>query len=91
MIGRNPVAVLATLLLMSYAKIIKTCIEVYSFAKLDYPENVTLLVWLKDGNVSFLDPAITALFNYSDFTGPCLPVLPLHSPSPTKLQALSLY
>jgi predicted outer membrane repeat protein len=56
MIGRNPVAVLATLLLMSYAKIIKTSIEVYSFAKLDYPENETVIVWLKDGNIPFFDP-----------------------------------
>jgi hypothetical protein len=56
MIGRNPVAVLATLLLMSYAKIIKTGIEVYSYAKLDYPDNETVLVWLRDGNVSFFDP-----------------------------------
>jgi hypothetical protein len=41
---------------MSYAKIIKTGIEVYSYAKLDYPENVTVIVWLKDGNIPFFDP-----------------------------------
>ena len=56
LIGRNPVAVLATLLLMSYTKIMKAGIDVYSFAILNYPENKTIIVWLKDGNVPFFDP-----------------------------------
>ena len=56
LIGRNPVAVLATLLLMSYTKILKVGIDVYSFAILDYPENKTIIVWRKDGNVPFFDP-----------------------------------
>ena len=56
LIGRNPVAVLATLLLMSYAKIVKVGIDVYSFARLDYPGNETVIVWLKDGNDPYLDP-----------------------------------
>ena len=37
MIGHNPIAVLATLLLMSYNKVLKIMIDVYSFAPLDYP------------------------------------------------------
>ena len=56
LIGRNPVAVLATLLLMSYAKIVKVGIDVYSFARLNYPGNETVIVWLKDGNDPYLDP-----------------------------------
>ena len=56
LIGCNPVAVLATLLLMSYTKIMKAGIDVYSFAILNYPENKTTIVWLKDGNVPFFDP-----------------------------------
>ena len=55
-LGSNPVAVLATLLLMSYTKILKIIIEVFSFAKLDYPDNKTVTVWLKDANVLFLEP-----------------------------------
>ena len=56
LIGSNPVAVLATLLLMSYTKILKIIIEIYSFVDLniiDYPDNraVTLMAWLKDANV----------------------------------------
>ena len=54
LIGHNPIAVLATLLLMSYAKILKVIIEVYSSVELDYPDNKTVTVWLKDANVPYL-------------------------------------
>ena len=53
LIGHNPIAVLATLLLMSYNKVLKIMIDVYSFARLDFPQQNTRLVWLKDGNVIF--------------------------------------
>ncbi len=53
LIGHNPIAVLATLLLMSYTKILKIIIEVYSTAEVDYP-NKTVSVWLKDANVPYL-------------------------------------
>ena len=55
LIGHNPIAVLATLLLMSYTKILKIIIEVYSSAQLEYPGNKTVTVWLKDGNVPYLE------------------------------------
>ena len=55
LIGSNPVAVLATLLLMSYTKILKIIIEVYSCENLDYPDNKTVPVWLKDANVPYLE------------------------------------
>ena len=54
LIGHNPIAVLATLLLMSYTKILKIIIDVYSSAQLEYPDNKTVTVWLKDGNVPYL-------------------------------------
>ena len=54
LIGSNPVAVLATLLLMSYTKILKIIIEVYSSTDLEYPYNKKETVWLKDANVSYL-------------------------------------
>ena len=54
LIGHNPIAVLATLLLMSYNKVLKIMIDVYSFAPLDYPQHNTRLVWLKDANVPIL-------------------------------------
>ena len=55
LIGSNPVAVLATLLLMSYTKILKIIIEVYSYENLDYPNNKTVSVWLKDANMPYLE------------------------------------
>ncbi len=55
MLGSNPVAVLATLLLLSYAKVLRTIIESFSSATLDYPQGESRLVWLYDGNVPFLD------------------------------------
>jgi hypothetical protein len=54
LLGHNPVAVLATLLLMSYTKVLKIIIEVYSSTDLDFPENETVTVWLKDANVPYL-------------------------------------
>ena len=54
LIGHNPIAVLATLLLMSYTKILKIVIDVYSSVKIDYPNNRTVAVWLSDGNVPYL-------------------------------------
>ena len=54
LIGSNPIAVLATLLLMSYAKILRILIDVYSSVDLDYPDNKTVTVWIKDGNIPYL-------------------------------------
>ena len=54
LIGSNPVAVLATLLLTSYTKILKIVIEVYSYENMDYPDNNTVPVWLKDANVPYV-------------------------------------
>ena len=55
LIGSNPVAVLATLLLMSYTKILRIIVEVYSYENLDYPDNKTVPVWFKDANVPYLE------------------------------------
>ena len=61
-IGHNPIAVLATLLLMSYTKILKIIIDVYRFAKLDYPEDKKATTrWFKDANVDYLHTKRLAL------------------------------
>ena len=39
---------------MSYTKVLKIIIEVYSSVQLDYPDNKTVTVWLKDANVPYL-------------------------------------
>ena len=54
LIGSDPIAVMATLLLMSYAKILKIIVDVYSSVDLDYPNGRKVTVWLKDANVQYL-------------------------------------
>ena len=54
LIGHNPVAVLATLILMSYAKILQVIIAVFSSVSLEYPHGKRVRVWLKDANVAYL-------------------------------------
>ena len=61
MIGHNPVAALATLILISYMKMLKIIVEVYSSMELDYPDNTTVTVWLKDANVPYLQSGHLAL------------------------------
>ena len=50
---RDPVATLATLILLSYAKLLSTTISVLSFATLNYPDGSKSVVWLVDGNVQY--------------------------------------
>ena len=72
LIGSNPVAVLATLLLMSYTKILRINIEVYSSVDLDYPSNKTVTVWLKDANVPYLQSKHLALTVVTSVVLACL-------------------
>ena len=39
---------------MSYTKVLKIIIEVYASAKLEYPQNRKVSIWLKDANVPYL-------------------------------------
>ena len=55
LVGSNPIAVLATLLLMSYNKVLKVIIDVYYFVNLEYPNEKYVRVWMKDGNLLYLD------------------------------------
>ena len=50
LIGKNAVKVLATLLLLSYTKLQRTVITVFSFTYINYPDNIQRGVWLYDGN-----------------------------------------
>ena len=52
--GSNPIAVLATLFLLSYAKLLRTVIAALSYTFLEYPNNSHIAVWLYDGNISYL-------------------------------------
>ena len=59
--GNNSVPVLATLILLSYAKLLRTIITSLGFSLLDYPEG-TRVVWSFDGNVPYFGAAHTIMF-----------------------------
>ena len=52
--GGNAVQVLATLFLLSYAKLLRIIITVFSSTSLVYPNGHQHRVWLYDGNVDYL-------------------------------------
>ena len=60
--GSNPVAVLATLFLLSYAKLLHTVIAALSYTSLQYPNNSRIAVWLYDGNIRYLGGKHIPLF-----------------------------
>ena len=61
MMGTNPVAVLSTLILLSYNKILRTIITSVSSTELQY-KNHSKTVWLYDGNVPFLEGKHSLMF-----------------------------
>ena len=66
-VGSNPVAVLATLILLSYAKLLRTIITVFYFATLRLPHGEASTVWLYDGNIPYLRGKHLALFIFALF------------------------
>ena len=60
--GSNPIAVLATLFLLSYAKLLRTVFAALSFTFLEYPNNSQIAVWLYDGNIRYLSGKHISLF-----------------------------
>ena len=58
----NPVATLATLILISYTKILKTIISILSFAVLQYPDGSTQIVWLTDAHIKYVQGKHIPLF-----------------------------
>ena len=60
--GRNPVAILATLFLLSYAKLLRTVIAALSYTSLEYPNNSHIAVWLYDGNIRYFSGRHIPLF-----------------------------
>ena len=62
MFGSNPIAVLATLFLLSYAKLLRTVIAALSYTSLEYPNSSQIAVWLYDGNVRYLSGKHIPLF-----------------------------
>ena len=60
--GRHCFAVLATLLLLSYAKLLRTVFTALSYTSLEYPNNSQIAVWLYDGNIRYLSGKHIPLF-----------------------------
>lgn len=67
--GSNAVSVLATILLISYLKLIRTILVIVSFVDVrrSFPQE-TMTVWLSDGNVRFLGLRHAFLFVAALFT-----------------------
>ena len=53
LLGNNPVSVLATLILLSYAKILRTLITTVYFTHLEYP-TYNRSVWFYDANIDYI-------------------------------------
>ena len=67
MLGNNPVSVLATLILLSYTKILRTLIIVLYVTYLEYPSynqypSYSRKVWLYDANIDYLSGKHIPLF-----------------------------
>ena len=60
----NAVPVLATLILLSYSKILRTTILIFSSGAIDAGNATVRLVWLYDGNLKFFASEHTALFAF---------------------------
>ena len=50
---RNPVATLATLVLLSYTKLLETIISTFSFVPLKYPNGTVVIKWLPDATIQY--------------------------------------
>ena len=58
----NPVAVLATAILLSYTTILRNVIDIFSFAILRYPDGSRHVVWLPDASICYLKGKHVLLF-----------------------------
>ena len=59
---KNPVATLATLILLSYTKFIRTIVTALSFTRLEYSDGFQETVWLLDANIPYLKGKHIPLF-----------------------------
>ena len=62
LLGTNTVSVLATLVLLSYTKILRIIITVFSFTTLTGSQDYHSVVWLADGNIKYFEPKHAILF-----------------------------
>ena len=67
-LGDTSVSVLATLFLLSYAKLLRSIVTISSFTTLVYPDNTTANVWSFDGNLQYLSSKHIPLFLFALIT-----------------------
>ena len=60
--GRNSVPVLATLFLLSYAKLIQLIVTALSYTFVEFPHGKKKTVWSADGNIDYLEKPHLVLF-----------------------------
>ena len=60
--NRNPVAALATLIVLSYSKLLRFIIAALQNTVLDYPDGSQERVWLYDANVQYFTPSHISRF-----------------------------
>ena len=66
--GEKSVSVLATLLLLSYAKLLRSIIIIFSFTTIEHSDNHTERVWSYDGNITYLVSKHIPLFLFALLT-----------------------
>ena len=59
---KDPVAMLATLILISYAKLLQVCFQSLSVGILVYPDGTSAKMWLPDATVKYLSGKYIPLF-----------------------------
>ena len=62
LLGSSTIEVLATLILLSYTKLLRTVIVALYYAQLEYPNNLPVSVWLADANITYLSNKHIPLF-----------------------------
>ena len=66
--GEKSVSVLATLFLLSYAKLLRSIIIIFSFTTIEHSDNHTDRVWSYDGNITYLISKHIPLFLFALLT-----------------------
>ena len=65
LLGSDPVAVLATLILVAYTKLLRAVLTVMSFTYIRGFDGSSIAVWLYDGNVRYLSGKHIPLFMFA--------------------------
>ena len=93
LLGSSPVPVLATLFLLSYAKILRTIIAALSLTILNYPHK-NVVVWIHDANVplaKYIPLVLVALLFFGSTAVLAFPLSPIHSAASPRPVAIPYY